>query len=432
MRKRFLHGAVLLLATAAGGEGVPARADQAAPAAQAASPEALSALLDRALSPSERAERAYLESLGWRFVTDPQVKEITVSGGTPCRRANLAEAQSAGDLRILVPPNATAEDVSKFAAASFSRVLEGVPSRCAWQFLTAPAVERATDRLAANAARGAWVFPQWLVVNAAIFSMDPPRSSWVRRDKVCYAKDKPSAAVTSFYSEKASTECYVAQTLAAYAIQYELYGAEWFDQVFAPDEIAIGQVGPFHETAIGKTMQAPQGYPWRGLFLQPQDAGTDPGVVLGRLGPLAFPGLTGILMDQHGSGRSNQNFTFVSVTPAAAQALVENGGFPYVGRLVHEFRELEKSKRGKFVVGADLTRWRTRIDRILADPVLTGIRIYVHPYPVMTLGKMVDRLTRMDRTAVHLVFYDEAREDFYFLRYRKAWIARWKAAAPGR
>jgi hypothetical protein len=433
MRMRIATSGAFLWAVAAGIGVPPARGDEPRPPAATAPADAgLSALLDRALPPAQKGERAFLEHLGWRFVSDPTVKAITSAGGTPARHTTLAEARAAGHLRVLVPASATAADLAKFASESFSTLINSIPSRCAYQLLLAPAVERATDRLSGNAVRGAWVFPQWLVVNAAIFSMAPPKSSWVRRGKICYAKEKPSAAIESFYGETASTECYVAQTVAAYAIQYEFYGAAWFDEVFSAEEIAIGQVQPYHETPLGKTMDADDDYPWRGLFLRPSDLDEDPGVVLGRLGPGALPGLTGILMDQNGTGRSNQNFTIVSCDAAAAESLVRNGGFPFVGRSTQEFLALEKAKRGKFVTGADISAWQTRINQILADPLFTGIRIYVHPYPVMTLGKMVDRLTRMDRTAVRLQFYDEAREDFFFQRYRKAWIDRWARSTPPR
>jgi hypothetical protein len=261
--------------------------------------------------------------------------------------------------------------------------------------------------------------------------MDPPKSQWERRGAVCFARGKPSAAIEAFYEEKASTECYVAQIVASYAIQYELYGPAWFDQVFSADEIAIGQVGPYHQTPIGKSMDTGNDYPWRALFLRPSDVGEDPGVTLGRLA-LAFPGSTGILMDQNGTGRSNQNLTIVSVTPEAADSLVKNGGFPYVARCTQEFLTLEKSKRRTFATGPDITRWQARIDELLSDPVFTGIRIYIHPYPVMTLGKMVDRLTRMDRTAVGLQFYDVGREDLFFQRYRQAWIDRWTRSEAAR
>ena len=75
----------------------------------------------------------------------------------------------------------------------------------------------------------------------------------------------------------------MAQTVAAYAIQYELYGAAWFDETFSAEEIAIGQVQPYHETPIGKTMDVGDDYPWRALFLRPSDAAEDPGVTMGRI-----------------------------------------------------------------------------------------------------------------------------------------------------
>ena len=51
---------------------------------------------------SAGCERQLLQALGWRFepaaVAAPQVV-----GGEVCRRADLADAHAAGDLRVLVP-----------------------------------------------------------------------------------------------------------------------------------------------------------------------------------------------------------------------------------------------------------------------------------------------------------------------------------------
>lgn len=381
------------------------------------------ARLDRALTPAQQAERAFLEHMGWRFVRDPVVTTITVAGGSPARRADLASAHAAGDLRILFPSEVTESDIVRFGA-SLSEVADSLATRGAWQFLVAPAVERATARLAANEARGAWTFPQWGLWNAPLFSMDPPQPAWVRRGLICCARAKPAAAIEAFYTERASTECYVGQTVAAYAIQYEVYGPAWFDAVFAPEEIAIGQVEKFHETPLGKSMAAPEGYPWRALFLRPADAGEDPGVVLGRLGPLAFAGLTGILMDQGGTGRSRQNFTLVSVSAAAAEAFARGGGFATVAVRTRELLELEHLERAPFVTGETLSIGRARALAILADPMFREVRLFIHPFGVITLGAMLDRLRKRDRSAVELVPYTEAREDTFFQRYRQAWKAR--------
>ncbi len=407
---------------------VPRGPSPAPAVAPAASPTSIGA----ALTPAQRAEKAFLEHLGWRFVVDPSVARITVAGGTPTRRRDLASAHAAGDLRVLVPPAPTADDVARFVAA-LPELADSVASRGAWQFLVAPAVERATAKLAANAASGAWTFPMWGPMHAQIFSMSPPRSSWVKRKKVCYAKEKPSVAIEAFYGERASTECFVAQSIAAYAIEYEIYGPAWFDEVFAADEIAIGQVEHFHTTPIGKTMNSPPGYPWRALFLRPSDYdGTDLGLVLARLGPLAFPGLTGILMDQEGRRLSNQNLTFVSVSPAAVDALVRNGGFPHFAERTRALLELDVSAHQPFVTGAELVDFRARMDAILSDPVFGGIRVYIHPYGIVTLGEIVAKLLRRDGTALELILYDEAREDAFFQRYRSAWKARWGRTSGAR
>ena len=388
--------------------------------------------LDAALTPAQRAEKAFLEHLGWRFVRDPSVATITVVGGAPTRRPDLAASHAAGDLRVLVPIAPTPDDVARFAA-SLPELADSVPSRGAWQFLVAPAVERSTRKLAANAERGAWTFPMWGPMHAQIFSMSPPKASWVRRKKICYAKERPSVAIEAFYGEQASTECFVAQSIAAYAIQYELYGPAWFDETFAADEIAIGQVEHYHTTPLGRSMNSPAGYPWRALFLRPADYdGTDLGLVLARLGPLAFPGLTGILMDQFGRKRSNQNLTFVSVSPAAIDSLVRHGGFPFLADGTRALLDLDQSAHASFATAADLADNRAQMDAILADPVFREIRVYIHPYGVVTLGEMASKLLRRDGTAVELIVYDEAREDTFFQRYRAAWKTRWERAPVAR
>jgi len=386
--------------------------------------------LDAALTPGQRADKALLEALGWRFVVDAQATSIAVAGGTPTMRRDLAAAQAAGDLRIVLPPSPASAELSRLAA-SLSEIADSIPSRGAWQFLVAPAVERATARLAANAAGGAWVFPHWGPVPAQIFSMDPPASAWVRRGKIYLARTTPSAAIEAFYREPASTECYVAQTIAAYATQYELLGPARFDEAYAPAEITIGQVEPYHDTPIGRSMLAPPDAPWRALFIRPSEGEEDAGVVLGRLGPMAFPGLTGILMDPRGTRIANQNLTIVSVDAAAARQLVEQGGFGVIGARSVELVDMWRAARGPRVTGADLTAWDRRSRAILAEPVMRGIRVYIHPYGVLTLGEMVEKLGHRDRSAVAFTLYAEAREDLFFQRWKRVWKAQWtRGRAP--
>ncbi len=352
-----------------------------------------------------------------------------MSPGTPFRRPSLAAAQAAGDLTVAFPVGVRVEDVTRFAA-TLPELADSLATRGAWQFLMAPAMARATQKLSANAERGSFTFPQWLVMNAQVFSMDPPEPAWVKRGKVYQARGKPSAAIEAFYTEEASAECYVAQSLAAYAGQYELYGAAWFDEVFRPEEIAIGQVKYFHETPLGKSMDTAPGYPWRALVLRPGDDAEEHSLVLARLGPLAFAAVSGILMDQDGRSRSNQNLTFVSVSPAAVESLIRHGGFPFVAQQTRELLDLIETARGRFATGGQLTAIEAREREILADPIFQEIRVYIHPYGVRTLAEMIDKLRKRDRTAVGLHLYPEAREDVFFQRYRDAWKARFARGTP--
>jgi hypothetical protein len=435
-RIRAAWAAALALAVAGAGraaadEARPARPADALPSPARAPRPSLAARLHRVLSPEQRDEWAFLEHLGWRIAYDPAAKTVEARGGSPCRRRSLPEAVAAGDLFVVVPEGATDDDLARFGT-TLAELAQSVPSRCAWQLRMGPAVERATAKLAEAAESGRWTFPQWAVIPALVFTMSPPEPAWVREGKVCRARTRPSEAVEAFYAEDCSTECYVAQTVAAYAAQYELHGREAFDAAFRPEEIAVGQVWHFHETPIGKTMNAPAGYPWRALFLQNSDRGVDPGLVLARLGPAAFPGLTGILMDQAGRSRSNQNLMFVSATPEATESMVRRGGFAWLAERSRELLALHAECRARFAKGATIEANERRMEEILADPAFAGVRVYIHPYGVKTLAEMMDLLLRKDRTAIHLVLYDQAREDAFYQRWREAFLARRRAAAAPR
>ena len=84
------------------------------------------------------------------------------------------------------------------------------------------------------------------------------------------------------------------------------------------------------------------------------------------------------------------------------------------------------------MTGADLIANKARVDAILREPVFRDVRVYIHPYGVVTLAEMTDKLRVRDRTAVRLIVYDEAREDTFFQRYRQAWKSRWSESPAGR
>jgi hypothetical protein len=225
-------------------------------------------------------------------------------------------------------------------------------------------------------------------------------------------------------------ECYVGQTIAVYAFQYELYGAAEFDRAFRREEITVGQVEPNNETPIGSTMVSPLSYPWRGLFIQQTDQG-DWALLLAKLGPAAFPGLTGVIRDIRNVDGANENFVFVSVSDAAIRSLLEKGGMQWAGEAAVEARDLWKRRRRPGLRADELQAMERRIQEIDADPIFSGIRVYVHPYGIVPLGEIVVKKRWKNGVAVLPMFYASARDDFFFQRYKDTWKARWAAGTAG-
>jgi hypothetical protein len=387
------------------------------------------AWLDR-LSPDAKGWLAFLEHLGWRVVVDPGAKEATYVGGAPARRASIEEAQTAGDLRLLVPPTMTAEALERWAAA-LPLLADGVDSRCAWQLRVAPAVESAVAKLSAAAKRDDYRFPKILVViDSPFFTLEPPEGLWKKQGDLWVPTVKPSEAISSFWTKPSIAECFVAQTIATLAVQHELYGPEGFDEAFRPEDLGLGWVKAYYETPLGRAMDKEDEHAWRALLVHESQADEDAGMVLGRLGPKAFVGVTGILMDPGGSGRGNENYVIVSVSDAACEQLAR-AGFAEVKRLSTIALEAGIATRAPFMKASDIDAENARLRAAYAEPVMTGVRIYIHPYGVVTFGEMADKKRRKERTPIEANVYKGGREDAYFHRYRDVFLARWKRANPG-
>src|SRR5262249_48451525 len=118
------------------------------------------------------------------------------------------------------------------------------------------------------------------------------------------------------------------------------------------------------------------------------------------------------------------NFIFVSVSDAACNELRTRGGFRYVSQLTQEALEAWKADRAPFMTAAKLAPYRQRLAEIDADPVMTSIRIYIHPYRIKTIGEMCKQKRGKNRNAEEIFTYVSARDDDYYHRYRDVWIAR--------
>src|SRR5688572_1331159 len=82
----------------------PGHADGPAPAPPAPVRPAVPPGLEQGWSLQERARLAFLVHLGWRVEIDPALAHAAILPGRPGFRADLTEAQAAGDLVVRIPP----------------------------------------------------------------------------------------------------------------------------------------------------------------------------------------------------------------------------------------------------------------------------------------------------------------------------------------
>ena len=381
------------------------------------------------LTPEQRAELLFLEHEGWRIVPSTSVSEITIQGGWPCAREDLAAAQAAGDLQILVPP--TVEDDAIRAVGQRLQALSfSLPTRCAHQLRTVPAVVRATRKLSENTERGWYIFPQVFMFDSLTFKMLPPEPEWLWDKWLCVAQAKPSDAISCFYDRRHTAECYVGQWIALYAIQYEIFGEPLFDEAFRPEEFTMGRPGDQRETPIGKYVTADYSKEWRVMVVPPDRWQYDMGLNLARLGPAAFAGASGVVENVYEGMDTNDNMVVVSVSPRANQLMLDKGGFAYLQELTERIWEIHRTGRRGFIPGASGGEAPKKIAKVLEDPIFSEVMVYVHPYGVVPLGEVVEKRIGRTHKPMKVRLYDNGLADFFFRRYHEAIVRRLLAGKP--
>ena len=383
------------------------------------------------LTHEQRAELAFLEHLGWRLVWDSSTREVKVHGGTPNQRADLTAAHEAGDLRILVPPGVTPGTVRAFGSR-LPALSDSLPSRYAYQHRIRVAVRRATAKLQANTEAENYVFPQLLVMNSPFWRVNLPEPEWEKIDKVWYARSSVSRAIEAMYTREAEAECFTGQLIAQWATQYELYGSKGFEAAFRPHDIRIGKPEKVNDGPFGSTSGKP--IRWRGfaMFIAKEELELDSGTLLAAHGPVAFCGLVGILLDadaQVGTG-ANENYTLVSVSPQATASLLANGGFAYINKRTKQALALLDSQKHMLHTAARLEAVEKQIEAILAEPVFTEIRVYIHPYGVVPLREIIEKKLRNAEVALEFTLYRCGQEYIWFRHYRDMFLKQRGVAPP--
>lgn len=373
-------------------------------------------LLTLAVAPRAMAtpdcQQALLESLGWRFTTAPVATPV-IATGQPCDRANLAEAQAAGDLRVLLP--VTFDPASR--AALQARLLAEPATTCAFGFRLGDATRRAVDALATN--RG--------------FRFSGLQVGWIGFGPTGAARDGwtpiapfgrgyiPRAgnwnAIQAFTRGQVRAECGVGRQVAQFAAQAALFGPQGFDAAFDAGEIAIGAWHVLNRS---------------GGILQGASAGvlTRDGLARnassqGRQAFMGVPGYIGHVFDRgHLDDIHNQaqNFVVYDVSPEAATALRQHGGFAYYNARMRDAWRLSRtlpaagrrpfqrllSERDPALRSALSPAQRdtlAQIDAVLDDPFFRGFRVYVHRQGVQPIGyHLVRMLDRNPRTPFKVEF----------------------------
>lgn len=402
----------------------------AQPAPAGGSDPAVHALVDGAASPSQRAELAFLEHLGWRLhAGGADLAALAIEGGRPCESPDVAHAWGAGALRIVFPANPT-QDAARAFLARLPEIVDSKASRAAWQLRMAPAVEKAARLLAESTRREDYTTPKILFVDSPFTSLEPPSGLWVEQKDVWTPIRSPGEAVAAFGTSKCAAEGFASQIIATWAMQEELYGAAGFDEAFKPPEVALCGVEAYPSTVVGHWMTAPEAGTWRALLVRPDESREDASMVLAKAGARAFAGLTGVLYDPKKKEGGKDFFTIVSVSDAAAASLRAHGGIGFVGRAAAEALALQVASRQRFVTGGELSDYRRKIDEIMGDPVFREIQLYSHPHGIVPLGELVERKRKRDRAALEMTLHVGGREDFFYRRYHEAFVAHAAKVGP--
>lgn len=373
-----------------------------------------------------------LQDFGWRFAPAAG-KAIRIHPGRPCDRADLAQAQAAGDLIADIPPDVTPLERRRL----LDQLLRHPATSCAYSFALGTSARRAIDQLVAN--RG-FRFSSLQLGWIGFGPTGSARDGW--RPIALFGRGyrpsgRNSRAIEAFYAGQVRGECGVGRQIAQYATQAELYGMQGFDTEFGADEIVIGT---FHRLRSSRSILLGTS---AGRFTH--DGLATAAAASGRQAFMGLPGFIYHVFDRSYLDDLNnqaENFVVYDASAEAAAALRAHAGFEFYNdrnRAIWSLaRSLKVDKSRRFferllserdpVLRASLSAQArvtvARIDSLLADPFYRGFDIYVHKKGVKPVGFHIARLLdRNPRTPfrielalhnLHTTLYDR------YLGYRLA------------
>ncbi len=379
---------------------------------------------------------AVLQQLGWQLEPS-EASAPQITGGDPCRRASLAEAQAQGDLRLQVPRAYSAVQREQLA----EQVLQQPASICAYAFKLGDAARTASSRLQDNSGyRFSALQLGWIGFGAH----GARAQGWQRfrsfgRGYAPQARN--SAAMDAFYSGRVRSECGVGRQVAQLATFRELFGDAAFDTAFSAGELSIGTFLSLHDT--------------RSILL-----GSNAGELFGDgkavrtsvLGRQAFMGAPGYIVHAFDAAylddinNQAENFVITDVSAAAAEALARHAGFVHYDALNKKLWELAQQLPGsdrrrfeRLLYERDATLRAAlpvpqqavlaQMDAVLADPVYRELMLYVHRQGVRPLGYHIARL--LDRNPRTPFVIELVLHNLHTTIYQRWLQARVRACAAG-
>jgi hypothetical protein len=381
--------------------------------------------------------QSVLEALGWQF-SEADVAAPVVHAGPVCERPDLHQARAAGDLRVQLPRQWSAQQRQAWLPTLF----DDPGTVCAYAFKLGAATRRATTALQDNDGfRFSALQLGWIGFGAG----GAQAKGWERFrsfGRGYQPAEANSAALQTFYDGRVRAECGVGRQVAQLATQRELYGDAAFDREFSADELSIGTFLTLHETdsiLLGRHA---------GEFLA--DGKASKTAQRGRQAFVGAPGFIEHVFERKYLDDINnqaENFVVVDVSDAAARALREHDGFAHYDQVNRRIWSLAQRMPGpgprrfeRLLIERDPI-WRREVpaeqqpllkelDALLDDPFYQGFLIYVHPRGIRPIGYHIARL--LDRNPRTPFAIELGLHNLHTTLYRR-WIQaqlRQCAAAP--
>jgi hypothetical protein len=364
-----------------------------------------------------KCQIAVLENLGWKITRSENVSKVSLPGfaGNVCSFKTLGEAQALGALTLQLPARIDEATLE----SSLRSILGSQASLCAYKFKVAPAVSRAVSGLSNNSNF------KFISHKPYIEFMQP--QNWLAWKGFFYPGVENHLALDDFKNEGISTDCALGLQAAEYSMLRELYGNAKFDSEFRPDEIAF---------ASWEIIKSSNSATWGNLTNA--DTVTDSAAVqTSAMGAMGFVGVSGYIRNVYGEDYLDapvdrgENFITVSVSPAAAAELKRSGGFEEFNRMNVRIFELGKIlypaleslaltnyDADKLDIGSVKDAAFRELQSILARPVYSEFKVFVHPLGVMTLGEHIVRLLEKNpRTPYAFQLYPSRTNSGHYTRY---------------